>query len=124
MNKIDMLINDIIYDDLTTKEIKERVESLLLDYGKFNSAKGFLNTKDTLNEFLEGNINTIGLFELPNKYYDAIDKYYNSFDCSGCGNGDDKKFTYSRRVANGEVWVCKICKTDCVTLDKPNEDNF
>ena len=31
MNKIDVLINDIIYDGLTTKEIKERIESLLLE---------------------------------------------------------------------------------------------
>lgn len=47
MNKIDILINDIIYDDLTTKEIKERIESLLLDYGKYNAEKCLSDFKQT-----------------------------------------------------------------------------
>ena len=65
MNKIDILINDIIYDDLTTKEIKERIESLLLDYGKYNVEKCLSDFKQTgscisdssivLNKFLTNN---------------------------------------------------------------------
>ena len=65
MNKIDVLINDIIYDDLTTLEIKEKIESLLLDYGKYNAEKCLSDFKQTgscifdssivLNKFLTNN---------------------------------------------------------------------
>ena len=35
-----------------------------------------------------------------------------------------KTFNYIRTVANGEVYWCKICKTENLVSEKPNEDNY
>jgi len=59
-----------------------------------------------------------------NDYFNDLDKWEESFDCSECSNYEKEHFAYSRTVANGEVWTCKNCKTETVINEQPNEDNY
>lgn len=58
------------------------------------------------------------------KYFDDLEEYENDLYCSECGNDSKATFTYSRTVANGEVWYCKRCQKENLTLNKPNEDDY
>lgn len=60
------------------------------------------------------------------KYFENDEEdYYNSLECNNCSNNNtNNTLIYSRTVSNGEVWYCKLCKTENVTLSKPNEDDY
>jgi len=70
---------------------------------------------------------TAGTAEIPDieKDFDKdMERYEESLYCSECGNDDKKTFNYSRTVANGEVWNCKICDKENLTPEKPNADLY
>jgi len=59
------------------------------------------------------------------KYLDDLDKWEKSFYCNECGNDNHTvDFSYSRTVANGDVYICRNCRTESVFGHKPNEDNY
>lgn len=59
-----------------------------------------------------------------NKYFEDLEKWENSFYCNECGCDERSDFYYTRSVANGDVYVCRKCKTETVFGNKPNEDNY
>jgi DNA-directed RNA polymerase subunit RPC12/RpoP len=59
-----------------------------------------------------------------NRYFDDLEEWENSFSCNECGCDNITDFTYDRTVANGEVWICKYCKTERLVKNKPNEDRY
>lgn len=59
-----------------------------------------------------------------NDFFEDIDIYHDSFDCNECGGFGIENFRYDRTVANGEVWNCKKCNAELLTMEQPNEDNY
>lgn len=57
-------------------------------------------------------------------YFTDLDVYEYEFECNECGNSGIENFNYMRTVANGEVWRCRTCKNELLTMNKPNEDNY
>jgi predicted SprT family Zn-dependent metalloprotease len=58
------------------------------------------------------------------KYFYDLEMWESSFYCKECGCDKITDFAYDRRVANGEVWRCKHCKTETVAGHKPDEDMY
>jgi hypothetical protein len=58
------------------------------------------------------------------KYFIDLEAYEESFCCNECSNDRKSEFTYQRSVSNGEVWLCKFCKSEILPTHKPNEDNY
>lgn len=61
---------------------------------------------------------------MANSYFEDLEKWENEFYCNECGCDKVTGFYYDRTVANGEVWICKNCKTEDLVSEKPNEDNY
>lgn len=57
-------------------------------------------------------------------FFEAMEKWEKSFYCNECGCDEIKDFSYDRTVSNGEVWICRNCKTETVVDNKPNEDTY
>ena len=64
------------------------------------------------------------LFGGLDKYFEDLQEYEDNLYCSHCGNSSKKTFTYSRTVANGEVFFCHRCKEENLVGNKPNEDDY
>jgi len=58
------------------------------------------------------------------KYFEDLQEYEDSLFCSHCNNHSKKTFTYSRTVANGEVFFCHRCREENLVGNKPNEDDY
>jgi len=58
------------------------------------------------------------------KYFKDLEEWEMSFECNNCGELEQENFTYDRTVSNGEVWICKNCKTEHLVSEKPNEDDY
>lgn len=58
------------------------------------------------------------------KYFEDLQEYDGNLYCSQCNNDSKKTFTYSRTVANGEVFFCHRCKYENLVGNKPNEDDY
>ncbi len=54
-------------------------------------------------------------------YLKDLNDWENYFYCNNCGTDTKNDFTYSRTVANGEVWCCKFCKNETLVEDQPKE---
>lgn len=65
-----------------------------------------------------------GLFGNLDKYFEDLQHYEDELYCLHCSNHSKKKFTYSRTVANGEVFFCHRCKEENLVDNKPNEDDY
>jgi hypothetical protein len=58
------------------------------------------------------------------RFEQDLQNYYDELYCSHCNNSSNKTFTYSRTVANGEIYFCNRCKEENLISNKPNEDNY
>jgi hypothetical protein len=64
------------------------------------------------------------LFGGLDKYFEDLEKWEHSFYCNECGCDEISDFAYDRTMSSGEVWHCKRCKTETITGNKPNEDDY
>lgn len=80
-----------------------------------DSTKARNDAKPLLAEVLFGGLD---------KYFEDLQNYEDELYCSRCGNESKKTFTYSRTVANGEVFFCRRCKEENLVGNKPNEDDY
>lgn len=56
------------------------------------------------------------------KYFEDLERYEEELYCPHCG--DNSALSYSRTVANGEVWYCRNCKEETMSGNKPREDDY
>lgn len=57
-------------------------------------------------------------------YLEALKKFENSIYCNECGNSHSSNFIYWATYASGELWICKVCRNEVYTGNKPNEDHY